>query len=93
MYFAIFTSNIWSYLLWSPVIGGIGETSQEVYGGLSEGVAMKRYLHGPMDFAKELKLRFRVGDLGLTERKKRYTSSRKGEEVDAGVPLWQSDRE
>ena len=32
----------------------------EIYGGLSEGVEMKTYLHGPMDFAKTLRLRFRV---------------------------------
>ena len=40
------------------------------------------YLHVPMDFAKTLKLRFRVGDLDLPGRRKRYTSSRE-EEVDA----------
>ena len=33
------------------------------------------YLHGPMGYAKKLKLRFRVGDLDLPERRKRYTSS------------------
>ena len=44
---------------------------------------MKTRLHGPMDFAKSLKLRFRVGDLDLPERRKRYTSSRQEEEVDA----------
>ena len=37
-----------------------------------EGIGMKTYLHGPMDFAKTLKLRFRVGDLDLPERRKRY---------------------
>ena len=37
---------------------------------------MKTYLHGPMDYAKEMKLRFHVGDLKLPERRKRYTSSR-----------------
>ena len=42
---------------------------------------MKTYLHGPMDHAKMLKLRFRVGDLDLPERRKRYTSSRKEEDV------------
>ena len=31
---------------------------------------------GPMDYAKEPKLRFRVGDLDLPEKRKRYTSSR-----------------
>ena len=36
----------------------------------------KTYPHGPMDYAKKLKLRFRVGDLDLSERRKRYTSSR-----------------
>ena len=30
---------------------------------------MKTYLHGPMDNAKTLKLRFRVGDLDLPERR------------------------
>ena len=30
-----------------------------------------------------LKLRFRVGDLDLSERRKRYTSSREEEDVDA----------
>ena len=29
------------------------------------------YLYGPMDYAKKLKLRFRVGNLDLSERKKR----------------------
>ena len=33
---------------------------------------MKTYLHGPVDYAKTLKLRFRVGNLDLTERRKRY---------------------
>ena len=39
---------------------------------------MKTYLHGPMDYAKTLKLRFRVGD-----QKEKYTSSRGEEEEDA----------
>ena len=29
-------------------------------------------MHGPVDYAKTLKLRFRVGNLDLTERRKRY---------------------
>ena len=44
---------------------------------------MKTYLHCPMDFAKTLQPQFRVGDLNLPERRKRYTSSREEEEVDA----------
>ena len=44
---------------------------------------MKTYLHGPMDAAKNLKLRFRVGDLDLPQKRKRYTSSREDEDVDA----------
>ena len=44
---------------------------------------MKKYLHGPTHFAKTLKMRFRVGDLDLPERRKRYTSSREEEEIDA----------
>ena len=38
--------------------------------------------HGPLDAAKNLKLRFRVGDLDLPERRRRYTSKRVEEEVD-----------
>ena len=34
-----------------------------------------------MDYAKKLKLRVRVGDLDLPERRKRYTSSREEEDV------------
>ena len=39
-------------------------------------------MHGPLDAAKNLKLRFRVGDLDLPERRKRYTNKRVKEEVD-----------
>ena len=38
------------------------------------------YLYGPMDYAKTLKLQFRVGDLNLPERRRRYTRSREEEE-------------
>ena len=44
---------------------------------------MKTYSHGPLDFAKTLKLRFGVGDLDLPEKRRRYTSSREQDEVDA----------
>ena len=42
---------------------------------------MKTYLHFPTDYAKMLKPRFRVGDLDLPKRRKRYSSSRKEEGV------------
>ena len=45
---------------------------------------MKTYSHGPMDYAINLKVRFRVGDLDLPERIKRYISSRE-DDVDAHV--------
>ena len=45
------------------------EKHLKVYGGLRE-VGMKAYLHGPMDFAKTLKLGFRVGDLNLPEEER-----------------------
>ena len=45
--------------------------------------AGETYWHGPMDYAKTLKPRFRVGDLDLPERRKRYTSSREEEEEEA----------
>ena len=41
---------------------------------------MKAYLHGPLGAAKNLKLRFRVGDLDLPEMRKRYTTKRVEEE-------------
>ncbi|CAM9479691.1 unnamed protein product [Sphacelaria rigidula] len=44
---------------------------------------LKAFLHGPMDAAKNLKLRFRIGELDLPERRKIFTSRRKEEEVDA----------
>ena len=44
----------------------------EIYGGLREDIGMKTYLHGPMNYAKNLKLRCRVGDLDLPERIKIY---------------------
>ena len=40
----------------------------------------KRFLHGPTDYTKALKLRFRVGGLDLPERKLWYTSGREEEE-------------
>ena len=55
----------------------------EIYGELREGMGRKTYLHGPMGHAKTLKLRFRVGDPDLPERRKRYISSREEEDVDA----------
>ena len=59
------------------------EEHLRIYGGLREEIGMKTYLHGPMVAAKKLKLRFRVGDLDLLERRKRYTSRREEEGVDA----------
>ena len=56
-----------------------------MYGGLSEYIGMKTYLHGPIDYAKKLKLRFRVGDLDLPERRNRYTSSREEDDVATNV--------
>ena len=56
------------------------EKHLEVYWGLREDIGMKTYLHGPMDYAEKLKLRFRVEDLDLPERRTRYTSSGREEE-------------
>ena len=47
------------------------EKHLEIYEGLREAIGMKTYLHGPMDYAKKLKLRFRVGDLDLPGKRKR----------------------
>ena len=53
----------------------------EIYGRSREEIRMKTYLYGPMDYTKTLKLRFRVGDLDLPERRKRFASSREEEEI------------
>ena len=61
------------------------EKHLEIYGELKKDIGMKTHLHGPMDYAKNLKLRFRVGDLDIPERRKRHTCSREEEDVDAQV--------
>ena len=61
----------------------IGETVGSIYGRLGEGIGMKTYLHGPMDFAKNAVTAISCRDLNLPESTKRYTSSREKEEVDA----------
>ena len=45
------------------------EDHLKIYGGLIEGMGMKTCLHGPIDYAKNFKLRFRIGDLDLPERR------------------------
>ena len=67
--------------------GDTGETLDVPGGGLSEGGEMKSRLHGPRDSAKTLKLRFRVRDLGLPERRQdiyRVAGRRKQEGWDEG---------
>ena len=59
-----------------------GRTSEDIRGVTRGDIGMKAYLHGPLDAAKNLKLRFRVGDLDLPERRNIYTSVRVGEEED-----------
>ena len=49
---------------------------------------MKTYLHGPMDYAKTLKLSFRVPGRGpAPARKKRYSCASSREEEDAQMCL------
>ena len=43
----------------------------ETYGGID--VNTNLFVHGPMDFAKTVKLRFHVGDLDQHEKRKRGT--------------------
>ena len=68
-----------------------GEENLEIYGRLREELGMKTCLYGSMDYAKTLKLQFRVGDPDLSERRKRYTSNR--EEEDAQMCPCGKDRE
>ena len=57
--------------------GGRGRTLKryQVYGRLMEVLGVKSYFRGPMDYAKTLKLHYRAGDLGLPEKRKRYSYS------------------
>ena len=41
----------------------------EIYGGLREDIGIQTYLHGPMEYTKNLKLRSRVGKLDLPKRR------------------------
>ena len=69
-----------------------GDKHVKVYGWLGEDIGMETLMHGPMAYVKELKLRHRVGDLDLTERR-RYTSSREEEDVDTHMcPVWHNNR-
>lgn len=54
-----------------------------IYGGLRKGIGMETYRHGPTYTAENSKLPLRIRDLDLSERRRRYTSSRDEEEVDA----------
>ena len=47
----------------------IQEEHIEIYGGLKEEIGMQTNLHGPLGYAKTLKLRFRVGHLDLPQRR------------------------
>ena len=49
--------------------------------GVREDIGMKTYLRGPMDYAKKLKLRFRVGDLDLPEKRERCTNIQQEKDV------------
>ena len=40
-----------------------------IFGRLREEIGTKTCMHGPMDYAKMLKLRFRVGDLDVPGRR------------------------
>ena len=66
------------------------EEHLEIYGGLREEMGMKMYLHGSMDYAKTLKLPFRVGDLDLPER--RGIPVVEGVRKITDARLWQSSR-
>lgn len=51
------------------------EEDLKTHGGLKEGVWMKTYLDGPIDSAKNRKVRFWVRGLDLPETRRSYTSS------------------
>ena len=51
-----------------------------IYGRSREEIRMKTYSDDPLYYATTLKLRFRVGDLDLPERRKWYATSRDQED-------------
>ena len=57
------------------------EKHLDMCGGLREDTGTKTDLHGSMDDANTLKLRFGVRDLDLPERRKRSTNSREEDVV------------
>ena len=48
-----------------------GKNTSEICGRLTEEIGIKSHLRGPMEYAKTLKLRFRVRDLDRPETRKR----------------------
>lgn len=42
----------------------------KIHGGVEEGIGIETHLNGPMDYARKLKLRLRVGDPDLPGRKR-----------------------
>ena len=66
------------------------EEHLEIHGGLREEIGRKKYMHGSMDYAKTLKLPFRVGDLDLPER--RGIPVVEGVRKIKDARLWQSSR-
>lgn len=59
------------------------EEHLNLYGRSRVGIGMKTYLYRLMDYAKNSKVRFRVEDLNLPERRLRFTGSPVVEETDA----------
>ena len=57
--------------------------TQETHGGFREEVRHENLFARPNGLREMLKLRFRVRDRDLPERRKRYTSRREEDEVDA----------
>ena len=62
------------------------EEHLQIYGRSREEIGMKTCFHSQLDYAKTLKLRFRVGDLDQPERRKLYASSREEEEITQMCP-------
>ena len=54
---------------------------------------MKTYLHGPIDYANNLNMRFRIGDQDPPGKRKIYTSSRMEEDEEAQTCLSGKARE
>ena len=69
------------------------DKNKDICGASNEDIWKQKYRHGPMDYAKKLKLGFRLDDLDLTrEKNQTFQSSAGGARAYHDVPVWPTTR-